>query len=236
VSDPDRGQRAPTAPGGDVADEWAAVARALAAQPQLAAAVDAQAAVTVAPPTPDAGWTANGWGGAPLPSRAPVVPATPPIPVPVPVPVVEPAQSAAAPAAGGVAAGTAEAPGGTATAVQDLPPHRPADLRLAMADGGARRDLRRILIAYGAIGKARPDGAGGTPARPEDVIGAFMTATEPVVDALLRSAGAITDERRLTRFAASIAAVGEQSDPTDPASVRGWIAAVGAILRDDASV
>jgi hypothetical protein len=168
------------------------------------------------------------------------VPVAPPVPVPVtaaPSPTAPPG-AGAGPAADGAGGATAPAdsPGGTATAVEDLPAHRPADLRLAMADGGARRDLRRILIAYGAIGKTRPDGSGGTPARPEDVVGAFMTATETVVDALLRSAGAITDEARLTRVAASIAAVGHQSEPADPASVRDWIAAVGAILRDDASV
>jgi hypothetical protein len=104
-----------------------------------------------------------------------------------------------------------------------------------MADPGARRDLRRILIAFGAIGKPRTDGRTGTPARPEDVVGAFMTATAPMVDALLRNAGAIRDEARLVRFVDAIAEVCRRSDPADPKEVVTWINSVAAILRDDAS-
>lgn len=179
---------------------------------------------------------ARALGSAPAP--APVRPEAPPAPA-SPAPAA-PVRSAWDPTPGWhEPAGPAAAPqppvAHVATAADHPPAHTPADLRQAMADGGARRDLRRILIAFGAIGKPREPGQTGSAARPEDVVGAFMTASGPVIDALLRNAGAISDEARLVRFVEGIAAVGRRSDPTDPRSVTAWITAVGAILRDDAS-
>ena len=111
--------------------------------------------------------------------------------------------------------------------------HRPADLSRALRSPSARRDLRRILIAYGAIGKSRRGDDSPTPIRPEDVVGAFITAGEATVERLLRSAGAISDEERIARFVAHIARAGAGVEPADPDAVVRWITTVGAILRDD---
>lgn len=111
--------------------------------------------------------------------------------------------------------------------------HVPADLAVAMHSFAARRDLRRILIAFGAIGKPRTDGQPGRPARPEDVVGAFITASPGIVEELLRTAGAISDEDRIQRFTASIEEAGRACDPRDPVAVEQWIQDVASILRDE---
>lgn len=122
-------------------------------------------------------------------------------------------------------------PGGAAPEVVDG--HVPADLSVAMQSFAARRDLRRILIAFGAIGKPRREGQPGAPARPEDVVGAFITASPAIVEELLRTAGAISDEDRIQRFTVGIGEAGRACDPPDAVAVERWIQDVASILRDE---
>lgn len=114
-------------------------------------------------------------------------------------------------------------------------PPGPANLALVMRLPSARRDLRRILMVIGAIGRtvATPATASSGRVRTADVVGALMRADADVLARLLVSAGAIEDRSRIARFAVGIAAAGDRAAEADAEAVADWVRDVARLLRDD---
>jgi hypothetical protein len=113
------------------------------------------------------------------------------------------------------------------------PKTRSADLSVVMANVGLRQNLRRFLIAAGAISTTPPPaGSTGTVAQTNDVVGQLISAPSDVLMRLMASSGVISSPARVSHFAAEIGALSELCDPADAASVARWVTAVGRVLRD----
>ncbi len=110
-----------------------------------------------------------------------------------------------------------------------------ADLSLAMASFGQRKNIRRFLVAVGAIRSDAP----ATPSAPEtpgtrtdDVMARLIAADEPTLCRLLTAGGVIENPARIQLFASRMAEANRECDPSDPVQVDRWAAQVGTILRD----
>lgn len=112
---------------------------------------------------------------------------------------------------------------------------RTANLALVMRSPLSRRDLRRLLMVVGAIGRPRPADAppqAGT-VRTADVVAALMNADAEMLRRVLHGAGTIADPQRLQRFADGIARANGMHRCEDAESVSSWVAQVARVLRDD---
>lgn len=113
-----------------------------------------------------------------------------------------------------------------------------ADLSKAMRSAPARRDLRRLLIAFGAIGAPKPErpAKAGDTALTGEVVGMLMSLPEEVLVRTFSAAGAISDKDRVQRFAQRVHTANQLCSPTDPEAVLTWVLTVAAILRDDDAI
>ena len=113
-----------------------------------------------------------------------------------------------------------------------------ANLGMALRSIHRRKGLRRILILVGAIvpGQQPPTAgdAEGDVITTDQLVGKLMRLDADQLERMIRRAGMISSEPRITEFAQQIAAESGQHDPNDPVAVHVWIGHVGAILRGQA--
>lgn len=147
----------------------------------------------------------------------------------------------AAVATSAVAAEWADVASALHTAPPVAPQPRPAgarpsaNLALVMRSPNSRRDLRRILMVIGAIGRPRSDTqrAGSSAVKTSEVVAGLISASEQVLARLLAAGGAISSQARVARFAVGIRAVSERAQVDDAESVAHWVTDVAAVLRED---
>ncbi len=118
-------------------------------------------------------------------------------------------------------------------AVQAQPPV--ADLSIAMASFAQRKNIRRFLVAVGAIrsdASVTPPEHASSNARTDDVMARLIGADEATLTRLLTAGGVIENPARIQMFASRMAEVNRECDASDPVQVDLWADRVGTILRD----
>lgn len=115
------------------------------------------------------------------------------------------------------------------------PPSEPeperANLTMSMRHPARRRDLRRFLVAIGAVRGAEVTSVEEGSLPTDQVVARLMRLETAALRHLLGRAGMITSAERVERFAAEIGALVGEHDPADPVEVHVWLGKVGAILR-----
>lgn len=106
-----------------------------------------------------------------------------------------------------------------------------ANLTMSMRHPARRRDLRRFLVAIGAVRGAEVTSVEEGSLPTDQVVARLMRLETAALRHLLGRAGMITSAERVERFAAEIGALVGEHDPADPVEVHVWLGKVGAILR-----
>ncbi len=113
-----------------------------------------------------------------------------------------------------------------------------ANLGMALRSIHRRKELRRFLILVGAIVPGQQAPTAGDAANEvvttDRLVGRLMRLDAEQLERMIRRAGMISSEPRITDFAQQIAAESGKHDPSDPVAVHVWIGHVGAILRGQA--